>query len=454
MLSFFYTTVGFYFNTMVVVLTVYAFLWGRLYLCLSGLETSIEAGNSSNNKALAAILNQQFIIQLGLFTALPMIVENSLEHGFLNAIWDFITMQLQLSSIFYTFSLGTKTHYFGRTILHGGAKYRATGCGFVVQHKGFAENYRLYARSHFIKAIELGLILTVYAGYSPVANGTFVYIALTITSWFLVVSWIMAPFVFNPSGFDWLKTVDDFDDFMNWIWFRGGVFTKSDQSWEAWWKEEHDHFRTTGLWGKILEVILDLRFFFFQYGVVYQLGISAGSKSILVYLLSWIYVVVALGIFALLSYARDRYAAKVHIYYRLVQFLIIVLIILAIVVLLEFTSMKFMDLFTSLLAFVPTGWGLISIALVLKPFLQSTVLWKAVAALARLYDIMFGVIVMVPVALLAWMRGFQSMQTRILFNDAFSRGLRIFQILTNKNLDLAAGWTETEVLGGCFIFKF
>ncbi|GAB2242531.1 hypothetical protein Droror1_Dr00019306 [Drosera rotundifolia] len=432
MLSFFYTTVGFYFNTMMVVLTVYAFLWGRLYLCLSGLEASIEGGNSSNNKALAAILNQQFIIQLGLFTALPMIVENSLEHGFLNAIWDFITMQLQLSSIFYTFSLGTKTHYFGRTILHGGAKYRATGRGFVVQHKSFAENYRLYARSHFIKAIELGLILTVYAGYSPVDKGTFVYIALTITSWFLVVSWIMAPFVFNPSGFDWLKTVDDFDDFMNWIWFRGGVFTKSDQSWEAWWQEEQDHFRTTGLWGKILEVILDLRFFFFQYGVVYQLGISAGSKSILVYLLSWIYVVVALGIFVLLSYARDRYAAKVHIYYRLVQFLIIVLIILAIVVLLEFTSMKFVDLFTSLLAFVPTGWGLISIALVLKPFLQSTVLWKAVAALARLYDIMFGVIVMVPVALLAWMPGFQSMQTRILFNDAFSRGLRIFQILTNK----------------------
>jgi hypothetical protein len=31
-------------------------------------------------------------------------------------------MQLQLSSVFFTFSLGTRTHYFGRTILHGGAK--------------------------------------------------------------------------------------------------------------------------------------------------------------------------------------------------------------------------------------------------------------------------------------------------------------------------------------------
>uniref|UniRef100_A0A7N0TJ19 1,3-beta-glucan synthase n=1 Tax=Kalanchoe fedtschenkoi TaxID=63787 RepID=A0A7N0TJ19_KALFE len=432
MLSFFYTTVGFFFNTMMVVLTVYAFLWGRLYLALSGVEGAATA-NSSSNRALATILNQQFIIQLGLFTALPMIVENSLEHGFLGAIWDFITMQLQLSSVFYTFSMGTRTHFFGRTVLHGGAKYRATGRGFVVQHKSFAENYRLYARSHFVKAIELGLILVVYAAYSPIAKGTFVYIALTISSWFLVMSWIMAPFVFNPSGFDWLKTVDDFDDFMNWIWFRGSVFAKAEQSWEKWWQEEQDHLRTTGLWGKLLEIILDLRFFFFQYAIVYQLHIAGGSTSIAVYLLSWIYILLAVGLFVVVSVAHDKYAAKDHIYYRLVQFVVIVFIIILIVALLQFTRFQFIDIFTSLLAMVPTGWGLLLIAQVFRPLLQkATKLWSTVISVARLYDTMFGVVIMTPVALLSWMPGFQSMQTRILFNDAFSRGLRIFQIVTGK----------------------
>ncbi|KAI4333962.1 hypothetical protein L6164_018708 [Bauhinia variegata] len=431
MLSFFYTTVGFFFNTMMVILTVYAFLWGRLYLALSGVEAGMES-DSNNNKALGTILNQQFIIQLGIFTALPMIVENSLELGFLNAIWDFLTMQLQLSSVFYTFSMGTRSHFFGRTILHGGAKYQATGRGFVVQHKSFAENYRLYARSHFVKAIELGLILVIYASHSPVASDTFVYIAMTITSWFLVVSWIMAPFVFNPSGFDWLKTVYDFDDFMNWIWFRGSVFAKAEQSWERWWYEEQNHLRVTGLWGKVLEIILDLRFFFFQYGIVYQLNISAGSTSIAVYLLSWIYVFVGFGISVVVAYARDKYAAKEHIYYRLVQFLVIILTILVIIALLEFTEFKFIDIFTSLLAFIPTGWGIILIAQVLRPFLQSTVLWDGVVSVARLYDILFGVIIMAPVALLSWLPGFQSMQTRVLFNEAFSRGLRIFQIVTGK----------------------
>lgn len=429
MLSVFYSTVGFYFNSMLVVVTIYAFLWGRLYLALSGVE---RAAIDRNNEALGVILNQQFIIQLGFFTALPMIVENTLEEGFLPAIWDFFTMQLQLASIFYTFSLGTQTHYFGRTILHGGAKYRATGRGFVVEHKSFAENYRLYSRSHFVKGIELGIILTVYASHSRMAKDTFLYVALTISSWFLVVSWIMAPFVFNPSGFDWLKTVYDFDDFINWIWYSHGVFTKAEDSWETWWYEEQDHLRTTGLWGKLLEIILDLRFFFFQYGVVYQLKITGESTSIAVYLLSWIYVIVAVGIYIIIAYAREKYAAKEHIYYRLVQLLLLTLVVLVIVLLMEFTDFQFLDILTSLLAFLPTGWGIILIAQVLRPFLQSSVVWDTVVSLARLYDLLLGVIVMAPVALLSWLPGFQSMQTRILFNEAFSRGLQISRIISGK----------------------
>ena len=241
----------------------------------------------------------------------------------------------------------------------------------------------------------------------------------------------MAPFVFNPSGFDWLKTVYDFDDFMNWIWFRGSVFAKAEQSWERWWYEEQDHLRNTGIWGKIMEIILDLRFFFFQYGIVYQLNIAAGSTSIAVYLLSWIYVFVAFAIYAVIAFARDRYAAKEHIYYRLVQFLVIILAILVTIALLQFTAFTFIDIFTSLLAFIPTGWGLILTAQVLRPFLP-TLVWQSVVSVARLYDIMFGVIVMAPVALLSWLPGFQSMQTRILFNEAFSRGLRINQLVAGK----------------------
>ncbi|KAF8043311.1 hypothetical protein BT93_A1603 [Corymbia citriodora subsp. variegata] len=430
MLSFFYTTVGYFFNTTMVIMTVYAFLWGRLYLCSNGLEGA-AASNSNRNTGLVTILNL-FIIQLCLFTALPMIVESTLQHGFLQAIWDFMTMQLQLSSVFCTFSMGTRAHYFGRTVLHGGAKYHPTGHGFAVDHKSFAENYRLYARSHFVKAIELVLLLTVHAPHGPAEKNTFAFEALTISSWFLVVSWIMAPFLFNPLGFDWLKTVHDFDDFMNWIWFRGGVFAKAEESWEVWWYEEQDHLRTTGLWGKLVEVILDLRFFFFQYGVVYQLGNPAGSRSIAVYLLSLICFLVILGVHVLLSYAWDKYAAREHLYYRLVQFLVIVLGALALVALMNCWQLKLMEIITSFLAFIPTGWGLILMAQVLRPLLKPTWIWGRVVSLARLYDILFGMIIMAPLAMLSWMPG--SMKTQILFNQAFSRGLWISRIVSTKRL--------------------
>ncbi|XVE81624.1 hypothetical protein DITRI_Ditri15bG0079900 [Diplodiscus trichospermus] len=432
MLSFFYTTVGYFFNTTVIILTVYAFLWGQLYLALSGVENFVLGNTNNSKKALSAVINQELVIQFGLFTSLPATMESSIENGFLKAVWEFLMMQLQLSVVFYTFSMGTRAHFFGRTILHGGAKYLPTGRNFAVQHTSFAENYRRYARSHFIKAIELGLILTVYGIYSPAAKETFFYIDMTVTCWLLVLSWIFAPFLFNPSGFDWLNTVNDFDDFMRWIWHRDGVLAKAEQSWERWWYEEQDHLRTTSLWGKVLEIVLNLRFFFFQYGIIYHMEIAGHSKSTSVYLLSWIYIFVAFGIYITLSYIGGKYGAKRHIYLRLAKLMLIIIGVLVIIALLKFTYFKMVDCFTSLLAFIPTGWGLVSIAQVFRPLLQQTRLWDSVVSVARLYDILFGVIVMAPVAFLSWMPGFQSMQTRILFNAAFSKGLQMFKIITGK----------------------
>ena len=63
---------------MMVVLTVYSFLWGRVHLALSGIEASLTTGTSAlANSALTATLNQQLVVQLGLLTALPMLVEDA-----------------------------------------------------------------------------------------------------------------------------------------------------------------------------------------------------------------------------------------------------------------------------------------------------------------------------------------------------------------------------------------
>ncbi|KAJ0959758.1 hypothetical protein J5N97_000567 [Dioscorea zingiberensis] len=167
-------------------------------------------GDDTSNRALGTVLNQQFIIQLGLSTLpLPMIVENSLEHGFLQAIWDFLTMQLQLSSVFYTFSMGTASTILGEPFFMVGQNIAATGRGFVV------------CSTRVLQRI-----------------------------------------------IDSMPTVDDFDDFMNWIWYRGSVFAKAEQSWERWWYEEQDHLRTTGRLGKVAGDNFRPSRLLFQYGIV------------------------------------------------------------------------------------------------------------------------------------------------------------------------------------------
>ncbi|KAF4376972.1 hypothetical protein F8388_022688, partial [Cannabis sativa] len=248
MCSFFFTTVGFYVCSMVrflywflfmTVLTVYIFLYGRVYLAFSGLDEQIaKQAKRLGSTALDATLNAQFLVQIGIFTAVPMIMGFIIELGLLKAVFSFITMQLQLCSVFFTFSLGTRTHYFGRTILHGGAKYRATGRGFVVYHIKFAENYRLYSRSHFVKAFEVALLLIVYIAYGYTAGGAVSFELLTMSSWFLVFSWLSAPFIFNPFAFNWRRAVEDFDDWTSWLLCKGGVGVKGDDSWESWWEEE------------------------------------------------------------------------------------------------------------------------------------------------------------------------------------------------------------------------
>lgn len=219
-------------------------------------------------------------------------MEIGLQKGFLTALKDFVLMQLQLAAVFFTFNLGTKCHYYGRTILHGGAKYRPTGRKFVVIHSSFTENYRLYSRSHFMKGFELLLLLVVYDLFRKSYRSSVAYVLITYAVWFLSLTWLFAPFLFNPSGFEWGKIVDDWKDWNKWIKQQGGMGIQQDKSWQSWWYDEQAHLRHSGLCSRLIEILLSLRFFLYQYGLVYHLDISGQNKNVIVYLLSWVVIIV------------------------------------------------------------------------------------------------------------------------------------------------------------------
>ncbi|KMS95415.1 hypothetical protein BVRB_008460 [Beta vulgaris subsp. vulgaris] len=434
MLSFYFTTVGYYVCTMMTVLTIYIFLYGRVYLAFSGLDEGMARdARMFGSAALDAVLNAQFLVQIGVFTAVPMIMGFILELGLLKAIFSFITMQLQLCSVFFTFSLGTRTHYFGRTILHGGAKYRATGRGFVVQHIKFAENYRLYSRSHFIKALEVALLLSVYIAYGYTRGGAVSFVLLTLSSWFLVISWLFAPYIFNPSGFEWQKTVEDFDDWVSWLLYKGGVGIKGEHSWESWWDEEQMHIHT---WrGRILETILSLRFFMFQYGIVYKLHVMPSNTSLALYGFSWIVLAVIVVIFKIFSFSPKKYAGF-QLWMRFFQGVTALGLVAAITLVIILTELTIPDLFACVLAFIATGWGILCLAITWKKLVRSIGLWDSVREFARMYDAGMGMIIFAPISILSWFPFISTFQSRLLFNQAFSRGLEISKILAGNKANV------------------
>ncbi|KAK4438966.1 Callose synthase 7 [Sesamum alatum] len=433
MLSFYFTTVGFYFSSMVTVLTVYVFLYGRLYMVLSGLERRIlDDPSVRQSKALEEALATQSFFQLGFLLVLPMVMEIGLERGFRSAIGDFIVMQLQLASVFFTFQLGTKAHYYGRTILHGGSKYRATGRGFVVFHAKFADNYRLYSRSHFVKGLELFMLLIIYEVYGHSYRSSSLYFFITFSMWFLVASWLFAPFVFNPSGFEWQKTVDDWSDWKRWMGNRGGIGIAHDKSWESWWNEEQEHLKHTNIRGRVLEIILAFRFFIYQYGIVYQLKISHGHKEILVYGLSWFVMATVLLVLKMVSMGRRRFGTDFQLMFRILKALLFLGFVSVMTVLFAVGGLAVSDLFAAILAFMPTGWALILIAQACRPCFKGIGIWDSVMELSRAYEAVMGLVVFMPIVVLSWFPFVSEFQTRLLFNQAFSRGLQISMILAGK----------------------
>ncbi|KAJ8573525.1 hypothetical protein K7X08_010036 [Anisodus acutangulus] len=430
MLSCFFTTIGFYFTTLITVIIVYVFLYGRLYLVVSGLEEGLSSHPAiRNNKPLQVALASQSFVQIGLLMALPMMMEIGLERGFRNALTDFVLMQLQLAPVFFTFSLGTRTHYYGRTLLHGGAQYRGTGRGFVVFHAKFAENYRLYSRSHFVKGIELMILLLVYQIFGRSYRDMVAFVFITVSIWFLVVTWLFAPFLFNPSGFEWQKIVDDWTDWNKWINNRGGIGVSPEKSWESWWEKEQEHLYHSGIRGTVVEILLSLRFFIYQYGLVYHLTILKNETSFLVYGMSWIVIFLILAVMKVVSVGRRRFSADFQLAFRLIKGFIFLSFVSLLISLIAILHLKFRDIIVCILAFMPTGWGMLLISQALKPWIRRAGFWGSVRTFARGYEIIMGLLLFTPVAFLAWFPFVSEFQTRMLFNQAFSRGLQISRIL-------------------------
>ncbi|CAH0489309.1 unnamed protein product [Peronospora farinosa] len=237
LLSFYYNHVGFYLSTSVVIWTVYFLVYCNLLRSLLSLE-----GVGGREPVLLSTL-QVMLGSVAFFTTAPLLATISVERGFKAALNEIIVLFVTGGPIYFLFHIGTKWFYFGQTILAGGAKYRATGRGFVTKHSSFDELYRFYASSHLYAAVEIAVGLTVYFIFTIGHQ----YFAMTWSLWLVFVSWYWSPFWFNPLSFEWSDVMEDFRLWFKWMRGDGG---NPNQSWEAWFKEENAYFLTLRPWAK------------------------------------------------------------------------------------------------------------------------------------------------------------------------------------------------------------
>ncbi|CAK4077922.1 unnamed protein product [Aphanomyces euteiches] len=474
--SWFYGNLGWYFTQTMTVFGVYFFIYGKMYFALSGLDAYyLQLGNLG----ISGVLNTSWALQFGFLLVVPVIGVVGVESGFRHGITFLFWNVLSLGPLFFTFQMGTRMHYFDRTLIHGGAKYRATGRGFTIKHEKFAELYRFYAFSHFYRGVELVFLLCLYAAYGTFSwcncswqidvkfyNGQEPlpyewearcyanwyqqcilptnqnYGIMSYSLWLIAATWLWAPFFFNPSGFDWDKVIADYRDWQHWL------KTKNDsaESWYGWWMNELEFMEHSTGFSRFVTFVRKTRFLLLAFGIYLQLmyrlfykdvhkTVAGGSKLKPLILAGAIFAVILL--MACVSYVASRVTKKMTLkqrQLRKLKFNIAVVILIVVIGAMLYLSLS--DLVEISMI----------IALVLYWFLQVSICRNkhdhiVMIKVAMFFDTVVGWIIFGPILIVAMFLPFISaFQQRIMFNSAFTAGLEVSKLLGH---DVVASSKET-----------
>lgn len=169
---------------------------------------------------------------------------------------------------------------------------------------------------------------------------------------------------------------------------------------------------------------------------MYALNAAGNNKTFWVYGYSWVVIVGVFLLFKIFTFSQKA-SANFQLIVRLFQGIVFLAVVAGVSVAVVLTELTIGDLFACSLALIPTGWGLLSIAIALRPVFKWFGLWKSVRGIARFYDATMGMILFIPIALLSWFPFVSTFQTRLVFNQAFSRGLEISVLLAGDNPNAA-----------------
>ncbi|GLC38942.1 hypothetical protein PLESTB_000464000 [Pleodorina starrii] len=172
----------------------------------------------------------EHVLQLGLLLLLPYMAEMALEVGLVRGLLAAVAQVLSGSFTFFIFKQQTTAAALHRSMLYGGATYIATGRGFSITSSSFIKLFANYGRSHIALGFELAaMAMAVAANLECVACS---YVGLTWGTWLAAVSLLLAPCWFNPMAFSPTKVRRDMHAWVAWL--RGETDRELGLTWHQW----------------------------------------------------------------------------------------------------------------------------------------------------------------------------------------------------------------------------
>lgn len=255
LMTYYFGALGFYINSFLTVFTITFVVYLSTYAALFGFEAI------GDRRPIPEGTLQLFLGGMGILQTIPMFSTIAVENGVSAAFGQVLQVFVSGGPLYFMFHIQTKAHYFCQTLLAGNAQYRPTGRGFVTRHSPYDENFRFFASSHFYLGFELVVALIIMGAYTQAKQ----YAGRTWSLWLASVSFILAPFWFNPASLEWHKVVDDYKKFIVWMTGTGGTAQKS---WQIWFQEEMMFYKQVSPIQKIVLVPRVLLYYGMGCGII------------------------------------------------------------------------------------------------------------------------------------------------------------------------------------------
>ncbi|RHY35179.1 hypothetical protein DYB32_000318 [Aphanomyces invadans] len=444
--SMYYSHTGFYFATWLTIVTAFVFMYTKVletfHIVFSMNSTTLISKNSDKGfdarafRNLDNIVNTQYYIQAGLFLTLPLIAVYFTEAGIRRGFLRFFNMILTGGWAFFTFQVGTTTHYFDLNIVHGFAKYQATGRGFKITRETFVLLYKAYSGSHYRKAMELIGLCVIYGTYGMFSicqkagvsdSNTFGqqfcitaqgFGTQTFAIWFISALWLLAPFLFNSDGFDYVKTKVDIQSWAKWMYTAKDDKTDPDKvnqgGWIGWWQGEVDQYVGAKGISRVTVMVRECRHLIVAWYVITL------RYDPIVVLYTSLGVLATLGLFHAFSCFNGLGASpsiRATTYFLLVALFLSVYFILTMIALSKSTG----DAFAVLYGYFAILYAINEMARVWVYPTWSISNIGLFQQLAFFFDFVFGVAMLIPLMLLSVIPFMNIIQTRMMYNEGFSQ---------------------------------